>query len=89
MVTMTIKSDQDDLLVRLDERTKYIVFTLDELKSHADNGGWLRCREREGQIKTLEENQKSHRLGHRWYVNLVIGLGITEILALIFARWKL
>lgn len=78
----------DDLLIRIDERTKYILDAIDELKTHADNGGWRRCVGHAGRIKTLEDNQKSHRKGHKWYANLIIGLGITELLALIFARWK-
>ncbi|MFZ3046502.1 MAG: hypothetical protein WA151_11350 [Desulfatirhabdiaceae bacterium] len=80
--------EDQDLLIRLDERTKKIEEKLDEFMKRAGNGGWTRCADRGIRLKLVEDSQKTHRSRHMWYSNLIIALGAAELLALVFAPWK-
>jgi hypothetical protein len=65
--------DMNDLLIRLDERTKSIEEKVDALIVHADNGGWKRCTRQNDRIKALEDFSAGKKETEKWFKRTTIG----------------
>jgi hypothetical protein len=65
--------DMNDLLIRLDERTKSIEEKVDALINHADNGGWKRCTRQDDRIKALEDFSVGKKETEKWFKRTTIG----------------
>jgi len=69
----------NDLLIRLDERTKSIEEKVDALFAHADNGGWKRCTRQDDRIKALEDFSDRKKESEKWFKRVTLGTLFTLV----------
>lgn len=74
----------EELLARLDERTKQMHEDFQTFLRHADNGGWKRCVERKSKMEETEKKVKSHLADHKWTNRAITAVVLSQLIQAFF-----
>lgn len=74
----------EELLARLDERTKQMHEDFQQFLKRAENGGWGRCVERGSRITAVEDKVKDHIGDHKWINRMIATVVLTEMVQAFF-----